>query len=350
MMDPSAVVEPFETLPFDGTDYRGWSCRFAAFLSLMDLEDAIHPPKEEEEGGGPITADMRARNKKAYRHIALAMDDPVSLYLVLGATSRRFSDDDDEEEEECGDAPLAWSLLRDKWDPKTDAAKEERLHKDKGGPNKAVDKHRLLVQFYHTKMDDVTRDPAAFVSELTKIQKRLNAMGESISDDSLMGHVLYHLPEEYETIGALLLRDSTKTVESMKDELHHKYERLILSGKIQQRAPGRGPGAGPARRFAISCNFCGKEGHAASDCYSKKKKTLQEIQGSRTGRKIRGNCFYCNKPGHREADCRKKRADDAASTRRGSTDRGVVRADVAFCAYGAMSGAPGDYDKDLWIY
>jgi hypothetical protein len=159
---PSIAAAPFKTLPFDGSDYDQWANKFTAFLSLMGIKEYIKEPKDKD--GGVISDDMKSKNEKAYNHLLLAMNEPDSLEMVLNATSKRFLDDEDEE---CGDAPLAWKLLKDKWDPTKD-----------------INKHKLLFEFYHSKMEDVNKDPRDFILEMSIMQKKLRNMGENINFDS----------------------------------------------------------------------------------------------------------------------------------------------------------------------
>jgi hypothetical protein len=58
-----------------------------------------------------ISDDIKMKNQEVCNHILLAMNEPDSLEVVLSATTKGFSNNEDKE---CGDAHLAWKLLKDK--------------------------------------------------------------------------------------------------------------------------------------------------------------------------------------------------------------------------------------------
>eukprot|EP00523_Entomoneis_sp_CCMP467_P017929 CAMPEP_0168808550 /NCGR_PEP_ID=MMETSP0726-20121227/2628_1 /TAXON_ID=265536 /ORGANISM="Amphiprora sp., Strain CCMP467" /LENGTH=247 /DNA_ID=CAMNT_0008860507 /DNA_START=276 /DNA_END=1019 /DNA_ORIENTATION=- len=65
-------------------------------------------------------------------------------------------------------------------------------------------------------------------------------------------------------------------------------------------------------KFKGTCNYCGKKGHKAADCWSNLNSPKYKGEGNSFGAsgRFKGKCNYCNKMGHKLADCWKKAADD----------------------------------------
>mmetsp|Transcript_22831 Transcript_22831/g.49814 ORF Transcript_22831/g.49814 Transcript_22831/m.49814 type:complete len:158 (+) Transcript_22831:278-751(+) len=78
----------------------------------------------------------------------------------------------------------------------------------------------------------------------------------------------------------------------------------ILLGATTQKAT--------TTKFNGACNYCGKKGHKAADCWSNLNSPKYKGEGNSFGAsgRFKGKCNYCNKMGHKLADCWKKAADD----------------------------------------
>jgi len=83
-------------------------------------------------------------------------------------------------------------------------------------------------------------------------------------------------------------------------------------------------------KYKGTCTFCGKIGHKATDCYTRKNeekaqedkknndKSKNAQKGEWSDKKVQlykdNKCFFCKKPGHKLQDCREKKTETANAT------------------------------------
>jgi hypothetical protein len=94
----------------------------------------------------------------------------------------------------------------------------------------------------------------------------MNAMGATVSDNMVKGHILSRLPPEYDHVANNLASQENKTVASFSSILKDKYERLKRSGKAKTSEETVLVGY---KRFSGDCRYCGKKGHKAAECFKK---------------------------------------------------------------------------------
>jgi hypothetical protein len=221
--------------PLDGSNYDQWSATFLHCLTNLGIEDAIVEPADGEE----IGPSRRERNAICYSALALAVTDPDCDLLEYQAKSTRFSEDG---EETCGDAPLAWRLLRDRCNP----------------PVRGIDVITTWSTFCRLRMDDPSADPGGFVDELVELQRKLQGMGQTVEDGHVMFQVLEGLPKQYNyTVRTLHVNWETQTIASIRGALQEVYRR-----DLQRARP---------KKFAGRCNHCGRHGHKKVNCYAWKR-------------------------------------------------------------------------------
>jgi hypothetical protein len=108
-----------------------------------------------------------------------------------------------------GDATLAWLALADRYEPKN-----------------AVDQQTLMTELFTSTLENGSKDPEVWIVELQRMQTKVNAMGATVSDNMVKGHILSRLPPEYDHVADNLASQESKTVASVSSILKDKYERL----------------------------------------------------------------------------------------------------------------------------
>jgi Reverse transcriptase (RNA-dependent DNA polymerase)/gag-polypeptide of LTR copia-type len=183
---------------------------------------------------------------------------------------------------------------------------------------------------------------------LEVIRRQLKNMGNVITEEDMMIHIINNLPQEYDAITDQLEveLDSKKgyqlSVPKIKERLRNKFNKMK---KRIGKEPNKDHDYDEEKeeraltmkaKFKGQCTHFGKWGHKSSDCRDKKKNEeanfVQNEKGHSTqntdeSRKFIGECFYCHKMGHRMADCRKKKFDEKKGKERAhvSDERSQLR-------------------------
>ena len=240
-------------------------------------------------------------------------------------------------EDECS-GQLAWKALIDKYEQK--------------GAVAAVDLHRDLMK---CRLGE-TEDPDSFFVRIESLQRRLKALGQSVTDEMLAAMILSKLPSNYDTLGAILESGNNGDAfkyDQMKERIRAYFNRRIIDSVGEDGDNGgkallatdatRGKDQRPV------CFGCGEPGHIKFNC---PKKAVQGGSGDwrglgryrggggRSGRgrfggrqhqrgggrgyggnQDRGSgnykgpsklkCYTCNKEGHKAQDCPGKHVDKA---------------------------------------
>eukprot|EP00971_Amphidinium_carterae_P246731 4900308-Amphidinium_carterae.1 len=173
------------------------------------------------------------------------------------------------------------------------------------------------------------------------IEEYTRASGKSFDDSMKVAVLVQHAPSKMRSV---VLGASARAGSD-----YHKFERELYDFEVGGRTySGLGllssssvPDPVPMEVGAlqrVTCQFCGKPGHSASDCWKLKggkkgekgagkgrqekggKSQQQQSQqnssnGGSTG-SFKGKCNFCGKVGHKGRECRKKQADAAAGGRR----------------------------------
>ena len=172
---------------------------------------------------------------------------------------------------------------------------------------------QLSNQFINSKLSNMTDDPEEWIVEIKILQARLDQMGYQISEKHLLIHILYNVPEKYESVveaDKKFLMDTTNMldVETLKTHLHNKWVKFGLRSRtyddnVNSKTLIR------ERQFKGRCYICGKFGHKVADCKrnpNKNKNDGDDGGQSKGGRKpfglygsgFCGKCRFCHEVGH----------------------------------------------------
>ena len=113
-----------------------------------------------------------------------------------------------------GDTRLAWIKLSRKFDPTT-------------GYFKKILRNKISK----CKLDDVTRNPEEWITQLELLRGDLRKLDVKIDGSEMMTHILSNLPEEYQNIVEILeygLDDDSNTlnIKRIRDKLSVKFDRM----------------------------------------------------------------------------------------------------------------------------
>lgn len=279
MFPDDGVVLP-KAFPFRGQDFRIWSDLFQVYLRQQKLNRSY---LNEPAPGEDISDDRREQNEDIWGILLMSMDgNPENHFVVACAQSTRFSTNPDEE---CGDAPLAWARLRDRWAPDTPATYYQKF-----------------FDHIYSMKDEPNKDPTVFIDEVETMARELAEMGRVIETDFIKEQILLNLPDMYGT-DSVLLRHKTKTLESIRKDLKSQYMRLIHHGFI---VPPTDHPLAEGRSFFTS-NGRNNGGHQRGG-NSNSSSSSSNSNGNNGTRRFKGKCHYCRKVGHRAVDCQELEA------------------------------------------
>ena len=134
---------------------------------------------------------------------------------------------------------------------------------------------------------------------------------EVISDDDFMHQILNTLPSKFESLSEKFQRDIDKhggeklTILDMIEQLSLKNDKLKAGRNASHSGPEELAFVG-FNQFKGRCNYCGKIGHKATQCWEKKKpgekKEMPKNHAVKKGGFI-PKCYKCGKMGHKKPDC-----------------------------------------------
>jgi Reverse transcriptase (RNA-dependent DNA polymerase)/gag-polypeptide of LTR copia-type/Zinc knuckle len=276
---------------FDGNP-KNWNQFNYAFLSTMICKPGLGDGmvnfdlSAADEQELQLTSDYVRRNRLLFGFLVSSIDQEATVAHLVCRT--HFA---------TGDGRAAWKDLVCKYAGTTSARMME-----------------MLKEFRTMRMSE-GEDPDTHILRLTHLRAALEAIGEPITDGNMLTTVLQGLPPSYEAAVELIEFNGTMTLPQVQAALKRKYDkrqRQLLDSApasfLSQAAPAAAPVSAPASaKFRGLCNKCGKPGHRAADCYSKKPKQKQQQQqqrkaaGGGTGDKF---CEFHNSRSHNTADCK----------------------------------------------
>jgi gag-polypeptide of LTR copia-type len=179
-------------------DWRVWSRKFLARATLKKyagvLTGTLKLPDVPTPGKIETTTEIKERqdlqdafisaNSLGYAELISSMFDDVSFSIV---------DESRTDELPEGDVFLAWSGLKEVFEPST-----------------AASKILLKKQFYESKLHDSTRDPDEWITELALLRQQLKLLKVIIEDDDFVIQIINNLPKEYDSLVELMEDDMSK--------------------------------------------------------------------------------------------------------------------------------------------
>jgi len=206
MSDPMKSIKVIEFNDKEN-EYRMWARKFMSVATTRGYRDVllgktIVPPQDEslDENvpNDKIKLKGRNANDRAYNDLILACSGEIGFSIVDEAVTEELPD---------GDAELAWKELQRRFEPDTSA-----------------DKVKLKKEFSTSKLTSWSKDPETWISKLEVIRKRLKKMGNEISDEDMMIHIMNNLPQEYDTVVEAMERKlddlvDPLTLRNLKNEL-----------------------------------------------------------------------------------------------------------------------------------
>jgi len=242
--------------------------------------------------GGEVSTDLTDEQTdmvmRAYHDIMLACSDNVNFGIVFNSKSIIFPE---------GDAYMAWTRLKQKHEPQTNAQKV------------------MLRKAFHQSRLKKNEDPDEWVENMHGMMYRLQGLGVDITEQDLVLQILEGLPSTYDPL-VILLNDKNKkgelTVAELREELTTLYDRQSRRNKKKHDGSddvGNEETALFASTFKGRCRGCGEHGHKKADCPKERQSSNNSsANNSRNwnngrNRKFGGKCHHCGKPGHKKADC-----------------------------------------------
>jgi len=258
--------ETIRIIAFDGSasSWSDWEVKFLArgqrkgFSGILKGTDKAPPAStviDEKTAAGKEEKRCRDGNNYAYEEMLLSIqtktdEGRVAFHIVTGSVSTDLPD---------GDAALAWERLKNKYAPRITPRKLE-----------------LRREFQVCKLKNSEHDPEAWITHLEGLRMKLKDVGSTMTDEDLMVHILNNLTDDYEVQLSKLeekLGAATNplTIDDVKAELRLKYARMKAkksSTETEQKDSEKALAA--TGKYKGTCTFCGKIGHKATDCYSRK--------------------------------------------------------------------------------
>lgn len=299
----SDIEKSVKVIPFtEKSDWRVWSRKFTARAYIKGYKDVLIGEVSVPKHDAPIDVttsagkdQMKARkaNDLAYSDLLLSFEDIVNFALIDEATTTDHPE---------GDAAKAWKNLLNKHEPNTSANKVQ-----------------LKGKFQQSRLNSVKNDPEVWVANLEKMRQQLRVMGDTMTEEDLIIHIINNLPKEYENLTDSIELDlddefSKINIEEVKKRLRSKFNKLKKRLNISDAKDGNGEEESAlfVKAFKGRCHSCGKWGHKGSECQEKAKDTnlgFKQSKGHNGKPKFDGECNYCKKYGHREVDCFKKKRE-----------------------------------------
>ena len=174
--------------------------------------------------------------------------------------------------------------------------------------NTSISKSGLLTKLFNMKQFKSER-PHVFALRVQEVAQQLEFVhGEKQPLCNLIVQVLKNLAPEYKTISSILTRQlDSLTFEATVQALRDEYEALH-AGESGHRSADQAHMAEQVKKFNGKCHNCGKQGHKAADCRSKKRDKTNSNSGSSQRNGSGFACSYHKTNSHSDADCRTQQA------------------------------------------
>ena len=151
------ILKTIRVIPFSGKeeDWNRWSKTFMATATVKGYRDVLVPIDPDTE------AELED-NIQAYNDLILSCQEDIAFGIVYESVSNIFPD---------GDARVAWTNLKARFEPNTGAAKVQ-----------------LKQEFHQLKLASADEDPDPWLTNLELKRRRLKTLGATIEDDDMILH------------------------------------------------------------------------------------------------------------------------------------------------------------------
>ncbi len=283
-------------LPFNGNEqsWHEWSAKFMARADMLGysealMEDSASPRPRKKKSGDEDGLEVEY-NKAAYNQLILCCEGRA-FNIVNNAKSEKYP---------RGDAALAWTSLKRRYQIETAAGKME-----------------LKQKFANSKLRR-GQDPDEWLLELELLRIRLANMGSLIADEDFITHVINNLTQDYSELvtsleGALeelrigVLKERILSFHRRKSateytELHYAQSHNRKQLQSPNGKPDHKTGRGAWRPERNQCYWCLKKGHTVAQC-------KQRLSGKGSTRRPDGTYYQ----GKLSREMSEKRTDQSSS-------------------------------------
>ncbi|UYV63271.1 hypothetical protein LAZ67_2003604 [Cordylochernes scorpioides] len=228
-------------------NFETWRLQMQMILVHSDLWIYVNEANIKPEPGNQEFTNWQNKDQKALATIVLSLN-PSELVHVKN----------------CKTAEEAWKKIEEVYRPK--------------GPATRVSLTKRLIQMKMRPNDDL-KD---YLSKFTSLVDNLGEIGAQVPEDFLVILLLCSLPESYEGFRtAIETRDELPKLETLKVKIIEEDQRqreMEGTSSGEQNAFFGNPERKttnstkpPTRKdFKFNCHYCGKKGHKAADCWSKR--------------------------------------------------------------------------------
>ena len=238
---------------------------------------------------------MQKSAREGYMELIMSMQDIKSFNIVKEHENNLYD---------------AWLALQDEFEPTTPEALIEEIE-----------------EYNESKLHDAKTNVGDWLTELELKRQRLKVMGYDINDQMFMTHILSSLPKEYVVMTTdlySLLVEKKLNVKELKLKLKRVFKALKKANNwtgeetalySNETSKDDKTNYKFKKRFKGMCNFCGKQGHKAVDCWEREenkskrpnnwKNGPNNWKNGNNGNVKKVTCFLCGEQGHKVFNCPK---------------------------------------------
>jgi len=181
----------------------------------------------------------------------------VAFHIATGAVNTDLLD---------GDVALAWKRLKDKYAPTLTSKKLE-----------------LQREFQVSHLKNSNQDPEVWITYLEGLRMKLKDLSSMMTDEDIIVHILNNLTDNYkvqlskleEKLGSMT---NPLMIDDVRAELQLNFAWMKAKKTIQNEEQESEKALVLMSKYKGTCTFCGKIGHKAMDCYSRKRKRTTEMK------------------------------------------------------------------------
>jgi hypothetical protein len=249
-------------------DFDVWKMRFKAFCTKQGYGQAIDDFEE-------ASAEMQ-------------LELYTSLVLALSEDDLAHIEETDEKDPKCGF--LAWQALMSHW--------------ESSGLYRRADLQKGLQE---AQQDAETA--TQFLNRLLRLKNKLARVGETVSEDTILMHLVAGLRDEYASITDTW-DESTMTLEKAKTDL--KVKAVRVEQRMAREQSGKAAGFQASTTPSMSMEQLQRRVAELEGMVASTKAPTFDSGGFRGttrqtgGRIFKGVCYSCGERGHRRSECVKR--------------------------------------------